>query len=138
MFYRGTIQMKNIKQLTGRLIGAMPHKIPVGKKEFITFCDKIFKVYNLPDMPSYRRAIATKIMHLGDLTTHKPLSYFAKHVRSAMGKQLSYEMIQELNNQMDEEQAAKKKAFEEAESNIKPIEGTDVKEGPQSTPDQVV
>lgn len=66
----------------------------------------IFETYRLPDMPSYRQAIASLIMHLGPTTSKMSRKYFAISVKKAMANQVAYEVI-------DAIRAADKKAAEE-------------------------
>lgn len=85
-----------MKQLLNKLKGMFPSKLPTGTADFDSWAVSIFTTYNLPDMPSYRNAIASMIMHLGPTTDKKPLLFFAKAVRKAQANQIAYEEIQKL------------------------------------------
>ena len=78
------------------LRGFLPKSLPVGVREFNQFCESIFTVYGLPDLPSYRHAIGTMIMHLGPVTFYKAPWFFALSVKKAMANQVAYEMLMEL------------------------------------------
>lgn len=83
--------------------------------EFETFCDSIFFTYDLPDLPSYRHAIASMIMHLGPTVAVKPKRFFALSVLKAMSNQIAYENIQKLKKQEEEyhKEATLPKALDE-------------------------
>lgn len=49
-------------------------------------------------MPSYRHAIASMILHLDTLITHKPKRFFAKAIRKSMANQVAFEKIQLLKD----------------------------------------
>ncbi len=83
-------------------MGFLPSRLPLGMTEFDDFCTSIFKTYSLPDLPSYRHAIASMVMHLGPTTANKPKWFFAKSVRKAMANQIAYENIQKLKKQEQE------------------------------------
>lgn len=88
-----------MKKLGRFLLGFIPSRLPVGMQEFDTFCISIFTTYDLPDLPSYRHAIASLIMHLGPTTAYKPKFYFALSVQKAMSNQIAFENIQLLKTQ---------------------------------------
>jgi len=85
-------------------------QLPVGLSEFNAFCETIFTKYSLPDMPSYRNAVATMIMHLPQTEDKAALSFFAKSIRKAMANQVAYEVIQQIR----EDEKAKEKAQSDA------------------------
>lgn len=76
--------------------GFFPEALPLNYEWMKNFTDDILFTYSLPDMPSYRQAIGTVVMHLGQQTNHKSKYFFAKTVRKAISNQLAYEMLQEL------------------------------------------
>lgn len=63
------------------------------------FCTRVIETYGLPDDPSYRHAIGSAIMHLGPLTTRKPVSYFGRAVTKAMANHAAYEGMQKLKEE---------------------------------------
>lgn len=75
-----------------------PSKLPIGAKEFDDFATSILQTYNLPDLPSYRHAIATMIMHLPTTTAYKSKAFFATSVLKAMANQVAYAKIQEIKD----------------------------------------
>ena len=87
--------------------GLFPSPLPVGAQAFDAFFATICEVYSLPNLPSYKTAIASQIMHL-PATLHKaPMWLFAKSIKKAMANQVAYQIIQ------DEREAQKKKEADE-------------------------
>lgn len=76
-----------------------PVKLPTGLAEFNQFSSNIIEVYNLPNLPSYKHAIASMIMHLGPTTFHKSPRFFAISVKKSMANQTAYEMIQQIKEE---------------------------------------
>ena len=69
---------KTIKKLFFYVLGFIPQPLPTkGITELDQWSERIFTTYDLPDMPSYRQAIASMIMHLGNTTHYKAPYYFA-------------------------------------------------------------
>lgn len=85
-----------MKKQLNQLFGLFPSKLPTGVAEFKDWADSIFYTYDLPDMPSYRQALASMIMHLGPTVDRKPKLFFAKSVKKAQANQIAYEEIQKL------------------------------------------
>lgn len=81
------------------LRGYLKVTLPVGVKEFDEFCTSIFSVYDLPDLPSYRNAIATMIMHLPATVSAKAPVFFAVSIKKAMANQIAYEVIQQIRQE---------------------------------------
>jgi hypothetical protein len=75
------------------ILSFWPHKLPIGFSEHEAFSTKILKNNNLPDLPSYRAAVATMIMHLGPTTDRATPRFFAKSLRASMTRQVAYEVI---------------------------------------------
>ncbi len=97
-----------MKKLLSKLRGFFPTRLPTGKTEFDTFCLKIFDIYDLPDMRSYREAIATMIMHSGPTVSTKSLYYFAKSIRKAQANQVAYNMLMVFKEEAKAEEEAEK------------------------------
>lgn len=95
------VKMKiKLKKMIKRFIGFFPQSLPhIGMKDFDAYCDMIFFTYDLPDLPSYRQAIASMIMHLSPTTSSASPFYFAKCVKKAMANQIAYEKIQLLKKE---------------------------------------
>jgi hypothetical protein len=88
---------KTLKKVALKLYGFIPQALPtLGLTEFDHYCEMIFEIYDLPDLPSYRQAIATMIMNLGPTKHMEAPFYFAKSVKKAMANQIAYEKIQQL------------------------------------------
>ena len=64
--------------------------------EFNKFTSDILETYDLPDMPSYRQAVASQIMHLPQLCTRKAKRHFAKSIYKAMANEIAYGAIQSI------------------------------------------
>lgn len=107
------------KEVTEKLSLLFAHPLPTGRQEFNAFCEKIFRIYRLPDMRSYREAIATMIMHLPPTCHRMRLQYFAKSIRKAQANQAAYGMIQEFKAAL---QAEELKAEEEAKAQATIVE----------------
>lgn len=80
--------------------------LPRGTAEFETFSQSIIDIYNLPDLPSYRHAIASMIMHLPPTCHRASKRYFAKCVLKAMANEISYAKIQEYKEAMKKAEEA--------------------------------
>lgn len=91
--------VSNVKKPFKVLRGYFPEALPLNAEWMKRFTEDILTTYGLPDMPSYRQAIGTVVMHLGQQTNYKSKHFFAKTVRKAISNQLAYEMLQELKEQ---------------------------------------
>lgn len=89
-----------------------PSKLPIGVIEWEKFCTSIFKAYDLPDLPSYRNAIATMIMHIPPTIFYKPKHFFGVAVKKAMSNQTAYEIIQQIREAETLKEEEAKKALE--------------------------
>lgn len=97
-----------------RLKGLLPSELPRTIPEFDLFFESICETYNIPKLPSYKHAVASMIMHLGPLETHKAKHFFVKSIRKAQANEISYAIIQDVKKQ---EAEAQKKAHEDAKIN---------------------
>ena len=98
------------KNFTGYFPKALPH----GVTEFEHFCGYVFDTYGIPNLPSYREAVATMIMHLGPTVDTKAPHYFAKSIRKAMSNEVAYSYLQDRREEKKAEAAAKKVEAEQA------------------------
>ena len=106
--------MKKVQIWFYKFIFLFPRPLPyIGMTDFDRYCDMIFNVYGLPDLPSYRQAIASMIMHLSPTTSYQAPFFFAKSVKKAMANQIAYEKIQQLKK--EEAEYLKKTEFVEGE-----------------------
>ncbi len=80
----------------------LPVGLPIGDLAFDDFCTELFQVYQIPDFPSYRNAIATMIMHLGPTKYYKSPFYFCLAVKKAQANQVAYEVTQRIREQEKE------------------------------------
>lgn len=94
--------LQTLKKSFHIIKGFFPSALPTGLRALDEFSTSIFETYDLPDLPSYRHAIASMIMHLSPTTAYKPKRFFALSVKKAMSNQIAYEKIQSLKKQEDE------------------------------------
>jgi hypothetical protein len=87
--------------------GFFPTALPKGSNEFDLFCNSILSIYNIPDFPSYRRTIASLVMHLGPTTTHVPKVFFGRSIRKAMANQVAFDKIQQYKQEEQDLQKAR-------------------------------
>ncbi len=82
-----------LKRWAHAFLGFIPQPLPKGHSEFDAFCDRLFDVYGLPSLPSYREAVATMILHLPPTTHRKSPRFFAKSIKKAMANQVAYSFL---------------------------------------------
>lgn len=92
------MKFEGIKKIIKQIRGRFPSALPQTKDGFHAFIDSILDIYDLPDMPSYRHAIASMVLHLDPLAIKKPKYYFAASVKKAMANQIAYDIIQDINS----------------------------------------
>jgi hypothetical protein len=100
----------------------MTTTLPTTLEGFHQFADSIFEDYELPNLPSYRHAIATMIMHLDPTVIEVERSYFAKSIKKAMANQIAYDVIQTIKKEEAEKLAQEKLAQEQATNETVPNE----------------
>lgn len=83
------------------ILARFPHKLPVGGSEFDSFFESICTLYGLPNLPSYRQAVATMIMHLGPIQYRASKHYFYASIRKSMANQVAYDKIQEIKQESE-------------------------------------
>lgn len=105
--------MNKAKKLMKLALGAVPSKLPRGIEEFDEYCRSIFELYDLPDLPNYRLAIASIIMHLGPTVTRSPKLFFAKSIHKADTNEAAFEAIQKLK---EEDKRKREEALKESQS----------------------
>lgn len=102
-----------------RIYDLFPRRLPIGRAEFDDYCSFLFLVHNLPDLPSYRNAVATMVMHLGPTVSRKAPYYFVTSIRKAQANEVAYAVIQEmraLEKQKQAEETATLKSVEPVSS----------------------
>lgn len=114
-----------MKKLIKKIKGRFATELPRTSADLVKFCDEIFKTYDLPDLPTYRRAIGSRIMMVPETTNKLPKRVFAIAIKNAMSKQLSFDMIQFINSEEKKKEQEAKKASEATE---KPIDGASLNE----------
>lgn len=89
-----------------QFLGLFPTKLPKGLEEFEVFAKDIFDLYDIPDFPSYRQAIATMVMHMPPTTHRKSKHHFMRAIRKAQANQVCYEVIQQIREEEKKQQQA--------------------------------
>lgn len=99
--------------------------LPMGRQDFEDWSDRIISGALLPIPPddikeawidSQKFALADMIMHLGPTESHKPDAYFIHQLRTAVNKQIAFEMRKELHEK-GKARLAKEETIEEETSN---------------------
>lgn len=98
------LKVKNkLRKYYGPIKGIFKHKLPTGATEFDSFCERVLSYYDLPNMRSYKEAIAHMIQHLDPLTTKAPLTFFAKSIKKAQANQAAFHALQKFKDEAKEE-----------------------------------
>lgn len=87
--------IRTLKKKLLRLRHLFPSALPIYKEEWDPFLNKVFDLYELPDVPNYRHAVCSMIMHLQKDTV--TLRTLAASIRKAMTNQLAFHLIQQIN-----------------------------------------
>lgn len=100
---------EKMKKLWTKFTFMFPRALPIGEMAFIEYCDTLFYVYDLPNLPSYHHAVATMIMNQSPVTDRIAPQMFARSIRKAMANEVAWARLQSLK----EEQKAQEKALRE-------------------------
>lgn len=104
--------MKRFKRAFQLLLGFFPRPLPIGKTAFDNMCSYILNLYGIPDLPSYRVAIANMVMQCGIQAFKSPF-WFYRCLRAAMAKEVAYQLIDDdVRARNKEERELKQKAFD--------------------------
>lgn len=103
--------MQKLKKFCSKLKGFVPSKLPISAEEFEVFVSQIFSTYDIPDLPSYRHALASMIMHQGPLTHKVPHQFFYRSIKKAQANEVAFNIIQDIKN-ADKEKLKKETAVE--------------------------
>ncbi len=86
--------------------------LPLGRKEFMAWSDRIIAAAMIPaDVQSQRAALADMILHLGPTEDHKEDAHFIKTLRKVSVNQVAHALFVEIRD----ETKARIKAAEEAQ-----------------------
>lgn len=88
---------KKLKSLLQKLLGFIPVRQPIGRTEFDLFANRVFSVYSLPDLPSYRSALSAMILQEKSFT--KSIRSYAIAIRKAQANETAYQIMQEIRQQ---------------------------------------
>ena len=91
-----------MKKTAKKFINLFPTWLPRSAIALEAYTKDLFDTYDLPDMPGYRQAIATMIMHLGPTVALKPKAYFALAVYKAQANEVAYDQILAARKAADE------------------------------------
>lgn len=93
-------------RLYKRMLSFFPTPLPRGMEEFDTYIDNLLELYDIPQLDSYRHAVATMIMHLGPTTSKIAPRYFAHSIFKAMANEVAYQKIQDIKHAAEEAKKA--------------------------------
>lgn len=85
-----------LKRLKLQIQQISPKKVPISVSELDQFTTDILMANDLPDLPEYRRVIATAIMHLGPIEDKKSGRFFGRSLRRALANQAAFDKIQDI------------------------------------------
>lgn len=91
-----------------------PEKLPSTVSELDDFTTNALLVASLPDLPEYRRVIATTMMHLGPVTDRKSLRFFSRSLRRALLNQAAFDKIQAIIQQEKDKLQSKEALSDES------------------------
>jgi hypothetical protein len=91
-------------------LGLFPKQLPIGQTDLNKFCAYVFDLYVIPDLPSYRLAIATMIMHMGPQQAYKSPFWFFRSIRAAQAKEVAYQVIAADREERNKEERISKQA----------------------------
>lgn len=106
-------------------------RLPIGRTEMNDYLDELFLYSGIPNLPSYRQAVATMVLHLSPTEDKKSRRFFIKAIKKAMANETSYSLIQELK---EEEKKKQQKLTSEAALKDKVGEADPLKEQPLEQP----
>lgn len=99
---------KKIKHFFKRLLAHIPTRLPISFEQMDIWYRDIVETFNLPDAPTYKRALVSMIMQQDATTIRVPKYYFAKSVWKAMSGQIAYEVVHAINKLEEENMKAAK------------------------------
>lgn len=85
--------LSSVTALFRRLKAHIPSALPRSKEAFNVWFEELTEVFNLPNGSDYKQAVATCIMHLPELQSHKSMAHFARAIRKSMANQIAYNVI---------------------------------------------
>lgn len=113
------IQAK-IRLFFEKIKGRFEEPIPLGLTGMRAFSADVLRIYEIPDFPSYRHAIAAMIMHMGDASIMIRKKDVARKLKKAMANQIAYSIIE--NIRLEEKASA---AEVPAQNNVRSSDGND-------------
>lgn len=110
--------------IVDKIKARLPRALPRTKESFDAWFSELTRIYALPDKSDYKQAVATCIMHLDQLESHKSMHYFARAIRKSMANQIAYNVIDAIRREdkkkLEEEKlaAALPQPSSESEENL--------------------
>jgi len=90
----------------------IPERLPQSESAVLSFIDEVCELGALPNNNSFKQAIATALMHVGQDSTHVTKRSLLNSLRRQILNQASYNILQIIK---DEEKAAKDATIKEAQ-----------------------
>ncbi len=100
--------MNRLKMLRLKLEQFWPGKVPITPEALDEFTTKVLLAAGVPDLPEYRRVIATSMMHLSPVEHRKSIRFFQRTLRRALANQNAFDKIQELVKEAKAKEEANK------------------------------
>lgn len=114
----------SVRRIINKVLGRLPTQLPIGVTSFEAFVNSIFETYDIPNLNSYKHAVATMIMHLGPDQDKKSKYHFARAIRKAQANEIAYQTMQ--NIRLEEEKAKNGPSIMEAAEQARELtEATD-------------
>lgn len=85
------------KRVIALLKGFIPQRQPIGRTELETFTKDLLELYNIPQLVSYKNAVATMILQ--DSKLYRSKWYYMVAIRKAQANETAYQIMQELRKQ---------------------------------------
>lgn len=92
--------MKRLKRVLRLLRGVIPQRNPIGRTELELFTTAVLELYNIPNLGSYRSALAAMILQ--DKRLYRSKLSFALAIRKAQANETAYQIMQEIRKQEKE------------------------------------
>jgi hypothetical protein len=86
-----------VLKVLAKIEGLLPMRNPIGKPQFEQFCTDVFSTYDIPDLPSYRSALAAMVLQ--DKRLYRSKHSFALAIRKAQANETAYQVMKEIREQ---------------------------------------
>lgn len=99
--------MTRLKALGSLVAAFFPTALPTTVEGMAKWCDEVVALAGFPVNNSFRHATLTMILHLSPNTDRKAKRYFVKALRKSAANQISYNLIQGIKIEEDEQKTTK-------------------------------